>query len=107
MIYFSDVHHINTPNYHLWHLKPDTEYVLAVTLKRSGINGTGRPGPELRSKTKCGTPIRPVQKVNFSPLGSDRLRVTWDVSDDIIIYNYTLIYRMKKNVSLGVYIRNT
>ena len=79
----ADVHHITTPEYQLWHLQPDTEYELAVTLVRPGPGGTGVPGPKLRKKTKCGPPKTTVQNVKLTPLttGEDSLmRVEWDVS---------------------------
>uniref|UniRef100_H2Y4X8 protein-tyrosine-phosphatase n=1 Tax=Ciona savignyi TaxID=51511 RepID=H2Y4X8_CIOSA len=95
---WSDVHHITNADYRLWHLKPDTEYEVAVTLVRPGIGGTGPPGPELRRKTKCGKPLQKLQNVMPTPLGSDRIQVDWDVPDFSVVqchfYEFNVKYRV-------------
>ena len=50
---WTETHAVNSPNYKLWHLDPDTEYEIRVLLTRPGEGGTGRPGPPLITRTKC------------------------------------------------------
>lgn len=48
-----ETHAVNSPNYKLWHLDPDTEYEIRVLLTRPGEGGTGQSGPPLITRTKC------------------------------------------------------
>lgn len=48
-----ETHAVNSPNYKLWHLDPDTEYEIRVLLTRPGEGGTGKAGPPLITRTKC------------------------------------------------------
>lgn len=50
---WTETHAVNSPNYKLWHLDPDTEYEIRVLLTRPGEGGTGKPGPALITRTKC------------------------------------------------------
>ena len=50
---WTETHGVNSPNYKLWHLDPDTEYEIRVLLTRPGEGGTGMPGPPLITRTKC------------------------------------------------------
>lgn len=50
---WTETHAVNSPNYKLWHLDPDTEYEIRVLLTRPGEGGTGKPGPPLITRTKC------------------------------------------------------
>ncbi|KAJ8355967.1 hypothetical protein SKAU_G00187610, partial [Synaphobranchus kaupii] len=50
---WTETHAVNSPNYKLWHLDPDTEYEIRVLLTRPGEGGTGQPGPPLFTRTKC------------------------------------------------------
>ncbi|ROL44035.1 Receptor-type tyrosine-protein phosphatase kappa, partial [Anabarilius grahami] len=50
---WTETHAVNSPNYKLWHLDPDTEYEIRVLLTRPGEGGTGQPGPALITRTKC------------------------------------------------------
>lgn len=52
--------------YRIWHLEPDTLYMLCVVLERPGPGGTGKPGPCLEVRTKCAKPI-PLTKITVSP----------------------------------------
>lgn len=55
---WTETHAVNSPNYKLWHLDPDTEYEIRVLLTRPGEGGTGKPGPPLITRTKCaGRPL--------------------------------------------------
>ncbi|KAK7907207.1 hypothetical protein WMY93_015819 [Mugilogobius chulae] len=53
---WTETHAVNSPNYKLWHLDPDTEYEIRVLLTRPGEGGTGKPGPPLITRTKCAAP---------------------------------------------------
>lgn len=77
---FLDVHDITTSTYHLWHLKPDTEYEFEVILVRPGIGGEGEPGPALKIKTSCGAPLRSVGNVKLQPIASSEIKITWQAS---------------------------
>lgn len=50
---WTETHAVNSPNYKLWHLDPDTEYEIRVLLTRPGEGGTGQAGPALITRTKC------------------------------------------------------
>lgn len=50
---WTETHAVNSPNYKLWHLDPDTEYEIRVLLTRPGEGGTGQSGPALITRTKC------------------------------------------------------
>lgn len=50
---WTETHAVNSPNYKLWHLDPDTEYEIRVLLTRPGEGGTGKAGPPLITRTKC------------------------------------------------------
>lgn len=50
---WTETHAVNSPNYKLWHLDPDTEYEIRVLLTRPGEGGTGQSGPALVTRTKC------------------------------------------------------
>jgi len=81
VVFLSDVHHITTSQYQLWHLQPDTKYELTVSLVRPGLGGSGPPGPILVRKTKCDVPARAVQGIEFKRVDSTQLRLVWDVSN--------------------------
>lgn len=65
---WTETHAVNSPNYKLWHLDPDTEYEIRVLLTRPGEGGTGKPGPPLITRTKCAgrTQTDYVIKIRFS-----------------------------------------
>ncbi|CAG5080131.1 Oidioi.mRNA.OKI2018_I69.PAR.g9482.t1.cds [Oikopleura dioica] len=52
--------------YRIWHLEPDTLYMLCVVLERPGPGGTGKPGPCLEIRTKCAKPM-PLTQITVSP----------------------------------------
>uniref|UniRef100_F7AJJ9 protein-tyrosine-phosphatase n=1 Tax=Ciona intestinalis TaxID=7719 RepID=F7AJJ9_CIOIN len=95
---WADVHHITNEDYQLWHLQPDTEYEVSVTLVRPGVGGAGPPGPTLRRKTKCGVPLQALQNVIPTPVGSNEIQVTWNVPDFSIVqchfYQFVVKYRI-------------
>lgn len=50
---WTEIHIVGSLTYKIWHLEPDTEYLISVLLTRPGEGGTGAPGPPLIIKTKC------------------------------------------------------
>uniref|UniRef100_A0A3P8V0T6 Receptor-type tyrosine-protein phosphatase kappa n=1 Tax=Cynoglossus semilaevis TaxID=244447 RepID=A0A3P8V0T6_CYNSE len=74
---WTETHAVNSPNYKLWHLDPDTEYEIRVLLTRPGEGGTGKPGPALITRTKCAVPGSvPSQSLKATPF-EDRILLYW------------------------------
>ncbi|XP_058853628.1 receptor-type tyrosine-protein phosphatase U-like isoform X5 [Acipenser ruthenus] len=76
---WSEVHAVNMATYKLWHLDPDTEYLISVLLSRPGEGGTGRPGPPLISRTKCAEPMRALRGLTASEIQSRQLTLQWEL----------------------------
>ncbi|XP_041068540.1 receptor-type tyrosine-protein phosphatase U isoform X1 [Carcharodon carcharias] len=75
---WSEVQAVNSLNYKLWHLDPDTEYQISVLLTRPGEGGTGIPGPRLISKTKCAEPMRAPKDLTFSEIKPRQITLQWE-----------------------------
>uniref|UniRef100_A0A671T2W5 Receptor-type tyrosine-protein phosphatase kappa n=1 Tax=Sinocyclocheilus anshuiensis TaxID=1608454 RepID=A0A671T2W5_9TELE len=91
---WTETHAVNSPNYKLWHLDPDTEYEIRVLLTRPGEGGTGQPGPPLITRTKCAVP-GPVPKefVRATP-SEDKISLQWKepLEPNGIITQYEISY---------------
>uniref|UniRef100_A0A674BQZ1 Receptor-type tyrosine-protein phosphatase kappa n=1 Tax=Salmo trutta TaxID=8032 RepID=A0A674BQZ1_SALTR len=89
-----ETHAVNSPNYKLWHLDPDTEYEIRVLLTRPGEGGTGQPGPPLITRTKCAVPGPvPSQSMKATPF-EDRIFLYWKepLEPNGIITQYEIAY---------------
>uniref|UniRef100_G1T3U6 protein-tyrosine-phosphatase n=1 Tax=Oryctolagus cuniculus TaxID=9986 RepID=G1T3U6_RABIT len=75
---WAEVHAVSLQTYKLWHLDPDTEYEISVLLTRPGDGGTGRPGPPLRSRTKCAEPMRAPKGLAFAEIQARQLTLQWE-----------------------------
>ncbi|XP_062267356.1 receptor-type tyrosine-protein phosphatase kappa isoform X12 [Platichthys flesus] len=73
-----ETHAVNSPNYKLWHLDPDTEYEIRVLLTRPGEGGTGKSGPPLITRTKCAEPMRTPKKLKIAETRSRMIAVDWE-----------------------------
>ncbi|XP_041089936.1 receptor-type tyrosine-protein phosphatase U isoform X2 [Polyodon spathula] len=76
---WSEVHAVSMATYKLWHLDPDTEYLISVLLSRPGEGGTGRPGPPLISRTKCAEPMRALRGLTALEIQSRQLTLQWEL----------------------------
>uniref|UniRef100_A0A8C5BCD8 protein-tyrosine-phosphatase n=1 Tax=Gadus morhua TaxID=8049 RepID=A0A8C5BCD8_GADMO len=75
---WTETHAVNSPNYKLWHLDPDTEYEIRVLLTRPGEGGTGMPGPPLITRTKCAEPMRTPKRLKIAETRSRLIAVDWE-----------------------------
>ncbi|XP_063079843.1 receptor-type tyrosine-protein phosphatase kappa [Engraulis encrasicolus] len=75
---WTETHAVNSPNYKLWHLDPDTEYEIRVLLTRPGEGGTGKPGPALVTRTKCAEPMRTPKSLKIAEISSRFIAVDWE-----------------------------
>ncbi|KAJ8008983.1 hypothetical protein DPEC_G00084090 [Dallia pectoralis] len=73
-----ETHAVNSPNYKLWHLDPDTEYEIRVLLTRPGEGGTGQPGPPLITRTKCAEPMRTPKSLKIAETQARFIAVDWE-----------------------------
>uniref|UniRef100_A0A4W5KB85 protein-tyrosine-phosphatase n=1 Tax=Hucho hucho TaxID=62062 RepID=A0A4W5KB85_9TELE len=73
-----ETHAVNSPNYKLWHLDPDTEYEIRVLLTRPGEGGTGQSGPPLITRTKCAEPMRTPKKLKIAETQARFIAVDWE-----------------------------
>ncbi|KAM9704020.1 receptor-type tyrosine-protein phosphatase kappa isoform 2-T2 [Menidia menidia] len=73
-----ETHAVNSPNYKLWHLDPDTEYEIRVLLTRPGEGGTGKAGPPLITRTKCAEPMRTPRRLKIAETRSRLIAVDWE-----------------------------
>uniref|UniRef100_A0A8C6KUC2 protein-tyrosine-phosphatase n=1 Tax=Nothobranchius furzeri TaxID=105023 RepID=A0A8C6KUC2_NOTFU len=73
-----ETHAVNSPNYKLWHLDPDTEYEIRVLLTRPGEGGTGKAGPPLITRTKCAEPMRTPKRLKIAETRSRLIAVDWE-----------------------------
>uniref|UniRef100_A0A6Q2WXR3 Receptor-type tyrosine-protein phosphatase kappa n=1 Tax=Esox lucius TaxID=8010 RepID=A0A6Q2WXR3_ESOLU len=73
-----ETHAVNSPNYKLWHLDPDTEYEIRVLLTRPGEGGTGQPGPPLITRTKCAEPMRTPKSLKIAETQARLIAVDWE-----------------------------
>lgn len=110
---WTETHAVNSPNYKLWHLDPDTEYEIRVLLTRPGEGGTGKAGPPLITRTKCaGRPpvllhcfIVNKDKVNLhetSERGLISQCVTWSNS----LLTFMILRANSKNMRLTFLLEN-
>uniref|UniRef100_A0A3B3SMK6 Receptor-type tyrosine-protein phosphatase kappa n=1 Tax=Paramormyrops kingsleyae TaxID=1676925 RepID=A0A3B3SMK6_9TELE len=91
---WTETHAVNSPNYKLWHLDPDTEYEIRVLLTRPGEGGTGQPGPPLITRTKCAVPGPvPSKSMRAKPF-EDRILLYWKepLEPNGIITQYEISY---------------
>uniref|UniRef100_A0A4W6EFF6 Receptor-type tyrosine-protein phosphatase kappa n=1 Tax=Lates calcarifer TaxID=8187 RepID=A0A4W6EFF6_LATCA len=91
---WTETHAVNSPNYKLWHLDPDTEYEIRVLLTRPGEGGTGKPGPPLITRTKCAVPGPvPSQSLRATPF-EDRILLYWKepAEPNGVIIQYEISY---------------
>ncbi|XP_026886204.2 receptor-type tyrosine-protein phosphatase kappa isoform X11 [Electrophorus electricus] len=75
---WTETHAVNSPNYKLWHLDPDTEYEIRVLLTRPGEGGTGQPGPPLVTRTKCAEPMRTPKSLKIAQTQARFIAVDWE-----------------------------
>uniref|UniRef100_A0A674MSJ3 protein-tyrosine-phosphatase n=1 Tax=Takifugu rubripes TaxID=31033 RepID=A0A674MSJ3_TAKRU len=75
---WTETHAVNSPNYKLWHLDPDTEYEIRVLLTRPGEGGTGKSGPPLITRTKCAEPMRTPKRLKIAETRSRLIAVDWE-----------------------------
>uniref|UniRef100_A0A3B3VWJ3 Receptor-type tyrosine-protein phosphatase kappa n=1 Tax=Poecilia latipinna TaxID=48699 RepID=A0A3B3VWJ3_9TELE len=75
---WTETHAVNSPNYKLWHLDPDTEYEIRVLLTRPGEGGTGKPGPPLITRTKCAEPMRTPKRLKIAETRARLIAVDWE-----------------------------
>uniref|UniRef100_A0A8C3AVX6 protein-tyrosine-phosphatase n=1 Tax=Cyclopterus lumpus TaxID=8103 RepID=A0A8C3AVX6_CYCLU len=75
---WTETHAVNSPNYKLWHLDPDTEYEIRVLLTRPGEGGTGKAGPPLITRTKCAEPMRTPKRLKIAETRSRLIAVDWE-----------------------------
>ncbi|KAJ3606768.1 hypothetical protein NHX12_026287, partial [Muraenolepis orangiensis] len=75
---WTETHAVNSPNYKLWHLDPDTEYEIRVLLTRPGEGGTGVAGPPLITRTKCAEPMRTPKRLKIAETRSRLIAVDWE-----------------------------
>uniref|UniRef100_A0AAY4D2D1 Receptor-type tyrosine-protein phosphatase kappa n=1 Tax=Denticeps clupeoides TaxID=299321 RepID=A0AAY4D2D1_9TELE len=75
---WTETHAVNSPNYKLWHLDPDTEYEIRVLLTRPGEGGTGQPGPPLITRTKCAEPMRTPKSLKIAETQARFIAVDWE-----------------------------
>ncbi|XP_036405185.1 receptor-type tyrosine-protein phosphatase kappa isoform X7 [Megalops cyprinoides] len=75
---WTETHAVNSPNYKLWHLDPDTEYEIRVLLTRPGEGGTGQPGPPLFTRTKCAEPMRTPKSLKIAETQARFIAVDWE-----------------------------
>ncbi|XP_035277404.1 receptor-type tyrosine-protein phosphatase kappa isoform X8 [Anguilla anguilla] len=75
---WTETHAVNSPNYKLWHLDPDTEYEIRVLLTRPGEGGTGQPGPPLFTRTKCAEPMRTPKSLKIAETQARLIAVDWE-----------------------------
>ncbi|XP_030637073.1 receptor-type tyrosine-protein phosphatase kappa [Chanos chanos] len=75
---WTETHAVNSPNYKLWHLDPDTEYEIRVLLTRPGEGGTGQPGPALITRTKCAEPMRTPKSLKIAETQARFIAVDWE-----------------------------
>ncbi|KAK6295144.1 hypothetical protein J4Q44_G00343700 [Coregonus suidteri] len=92
-----ETHAVNSPNYKLWHLDPDTEYEIRVLLTRPGEGGTGQPGPPLITRTKCAEPMRTPKSLKIAESQARFIAVDWESLGYNITrchtFNVTICYR--------------
>ncbi|XP_062324074.1 receptor-type tyrosine-protein phosphatase kappa [Osmerus eperlanus] len=75
---WTETHAVNSPNYKLWHLDPDTEYEIRVLLTRPKEGGTGMPGPPLITRTKCAEPMRTPKSLKIAETQARFIAVDWE-----------------------------
>uniref|UniRef100_A0A8C5NG05 protein-tyrosine-phosphatase n=1 Tax=Gouania willdenowi TaxID=441366 RepID=A0A8C5NG05_GOUWI len=94
-----ETHAVNSPNYKLWHLDPDTEYEIRVLLTRPGEGGTGKAGPPLITRTKCAEPMRTPKRLKIAETRSRLIAVDWESLGYNITrchtFNVTICYHYK------------
>uniref|UniRef100_A0A8D1WGU0 protein-tyrosine-phosphatase n=1 Tax=Sus scrofa TaxID=9823 RepID=A0A8D1WGU0_PIG len=75
---WNDRQPVDSTNYKIGHLDPDTEYEISVLLTRPGEGGTGSPGPALRTRTKCADPMRGPRKLEVVEVKSRQITIRWE-----------------------------
>uniref|UniRef100_A0A8C1KE02 protein-tyrosine-phosphatase n=1 Tax=Cyprinus carpio TaxID=7962 RepID=A0A8C1KE02_CYPCA len=97
---WTETHAVNSPNYKLWHLDPDTEYEIRVLLTRPGEGGTGQPGPALITRTKCAEPMRTPRSLKIAETQARFIAVDWESLGYNITrchtFNVTICYHYHK-----------
>uniref|UniRef100_A0A671T253 Receptor-type tyrosine-protein phosphatase kappa n=1 Tax=Sinocyclocheilus anshuiensis TaxID=1608454 RepID=A0A671T253_9TELE len=97
---WTETHAVNSPNYKLWHLDPDTEYEIRVLLTRPGEGGTGQPGPPLITRTKCAEPMRTPKSLKIAETQARFIAVDWESLGYNITrchtFNVTICYHYHK-----------
>uniref|UniRef100_A0A8C2DZX4 Receptor-type tyrosine-protein phosphatase kappa n=1 Tax=Cyprinus carpio TaxID=7962 RepID=A0A8C2DZX4_CYPCA len=97
---WTETHAVNSPNYKLWHLDPDTEYEIRVLLTRPGEGGTGQPGPALITRTKCAEPMRTPKRLKIAETQARFIAVDWESLGYNITrchtFNVTICYHYHK-----------
>ncbi|XP_057208082.1 receptor-type tyrosine-protein phosphatase kappa isoform X13 [Triplophysa rosa] len=97
---WTETHAVNSPNYKLWHLDPDTEYEIRVLLTRPGEGGTGQSGPALVTRTKCAEPMRTPKSLKIAETQARFIAVDWESLGYNITrchtFNVTICYHYHK-----------
>ncbi|XP_072115242.1 receptor-type tyrosine-protein phosphatase mu-like isoform X1 [Mobula birostris] len=75
---WADIQPVDSHQYKIGHLDPDTEYEIRVLLTRPGEGGRGAPGPALRMKTKCGDPMHGPRNVEVMEIKSRQIAIRWE-----------------------------
>ncbi|NXE59526.1 PTPRM phosphatase, partial [Calcarius ornatus] len=92
-----DIQPVDSTNYKIGHLDPDTEYEISVLLTRPGEGGTGSPGPALKTRTKCADPMRGPRRLEVVEIKSRQITICWEPFGYNVTrchrYNLTVHYR--------------
>uniref|UniRef100_A0A8C9SG92 Receptor-type tyrosine-protein phosphatase kappa n=1 Tax=Scleropages formosus TaxID=113540 RepID=A0A8C9SG92_SCLFO len=99
---WTETHAVNSPNYKLWHLDPDTEYEIRVLLTRPGEGGTGQPGPPLITRTKCAEPMRTPKSLKIAETQARFIAVDWES----LGYNITRCHTFNVTICYHYYSAN-
>ncbi|XP_032875744.1 receptor-type tyrosine-protein phosphatase mu isoform X5 [Amblyraja radiata] len=75
---WADIQPVDSHQYKIGHLDPDTEYEIRVLLTRPGEGGRGAPGPALKMKTKCGDPMHGPKNVEVMEIKARQITIRWE-----------------------------
>ncbi|XP_078397143.1 receptor-type tyrosine-protein phosphatase mu isoform X5 [Cetorhinus maximus] len=75
---WTDIQPVDSHQYKIGHLDPDTEYEIRVLLTRPGEGGRGAPGPPLIMRTKCGDPMHGPRNIEVVEIKSRQITIRWE-----------------------------
>ncbi|XP_072425982.1 receptor-type tyrosine-protein phosphatase mu-like isoform X4 [Chiloscyllium punctatum] len=75
---WTDIQPVDSHQYKIGHLDPDTEYEIRVLLTRPGEGGRGAPGPPLIMRTKCGDPMHGPRNIEVVKIKSKQITIRWE-----------------------------